>query len=171
MVKHRHLLFSRAPSFGIDRSLTTGCWRIEEREKQLIYEIEPGREVWPKREEFLKASGREAPIAKRIRAHDGCLGIRRLRRTRKTATSSGEPSTGFDPEVSEWGNPAAFTGRHPGMNQIVPGSYTRGSETSQYPEEKRSTEIARVAASESARAQTGKLASRGCGTRTRHRNG
>ena len=55
-------------------------------------------------------------LAKRIRAHDGCLGIRRLRRTRKTATSPGEPSTGFDPGVSEWGNPPPFIGWHPGMN-------------------------------------------------------
>ena len=31
---------------------------------------------------------------------------------------------------------------------------TRGTETSKYPEEKKSTEIARVAASESAKAQT-----------------
>ena len=55
-------------------------------------------------------------LAKRIRAHDGCLGIGRRRRTRKTAISFGEPSTGFDPEISEWGNPAAFTGGHPWMN-------------------------------------------------------
>ena len=55
-------------------------------------------------------------LAKRIRAHDGCLGIRRLRRTRKTAISPGEPSTGFDPGVSEWGNPAAFIGGHPRTN-------------------------------------------------------
>ena len=55
-------------------------------------------------------------LAKRIRAHDGCLGIRRLRRTRKTATSPGEPSTGFDPGVSEWGNPPPFIGWHRRMN-------------------------------------------------------
>ena len=55
-------------------------------------------------------------LAKRIRAHDGCLGIMRRRRTRKAAISRGEPSTGFDPQVSEWGNPAAFIGGHPGMN-------------------------------------------------------
>ena len=119
-----------------------------------------------------EANGRAAAnSAKRIRAHDGCLGIRRLRRTRKTATSSGEPSTGFDPEVSEWGNPAALTGGHRWMNQIVRRSDTRGSETSQYPQEKRSNDIARVAASESAGAQTGRLAVRGCGTRTRYRKG
>ena len=69
------------------------------------------------------------------------------------------------------------TTRHPsrgaagGTNNIVPRSHTWGSETSQYPEEEKSSEIARVAASESARAQTGKHASRGCGTRTRHLGG
>ncbi len=83
---------------------------------QLIYEI-GGERSPPEREKV--SQGRQtatSAVAKRIRAHDGCLGIRRLRRTRKTATSSGEPSTGFDPEVSEWGNPAAFIGGHPGMN-------------------------------------------------------
>ena len=55
-------------------------------------------------------------LAKRIRAHDGCLGIGRRRRTRKTAISFGESSTGFDPEISEWGNPAGFTASHHWMN-------------------------------------------------------
>ena len=55
-------------------------------------------------------------LAKRIRAHDGCLGIRRRRRTYKAATSLGEPPKGIDPGISEWGNPAAVTGGHRGMN-------------------------------------------------------
>ena len=58
-----------------------------------------------------------ANSAKRIRAHDGCLGIGRRRRTRKTATSFGEPSTGFDPEVSEWGNPAGVKSRRGRLRQ------------------------------------------------------
>ena len=49
-------------------------------------------------------------LAKRIRAHDGCLGIRRLRRTRKTAIILGELSTSIDPGVSEWGNPSSVIG-------------------------------------------------------------
>ena len=125
-------------------------------------------ERWPR---GRREGSDRANSAKRIRAHEGCLGIGRRRRTRKTATSSGEPSTGVDPEVSEWGNPAGVISRHPRMNGIVRGSYTWGSETSQYPQEKRSNDIARVAASESAGAQTGELAPRGCGTRTRYRNG
>ena len=39
------------------------------------------------------------------RAHGGCLGVERRRRTWTAAKSSGEPRTGCDPEVPEWGNP------------------------------------------------------------------
>ena len=49
-------------------------------------------------------------LAKRIRAHDGCLGIGRRRRTRKTAIILGELSTSIDPGVSEWGNPSSVIG-------------------------------------------------------------
>ena len=54
---------------------------------------------------------------------------------------------------------------------IVRRSHTQGSETSQYLKEKKSNEIARVVASESALAQTERLAARGCGTGTRHGKG
>src|ERR1041384_8861824 len=40
------------------------------------------------------------------RAHGGCLGDQRRRRTWIAAKSSGEPLTGCDPEISEWGNPS-----------------------------------------------------------------
>ena len=43
---------------------------------------------------------------------------------------------------------------YPALNQIGWWEATRGTETSKYPEEEKSTEIARVAASESAPAQT-----------------
>ena len=43
---------------------------------------------------------------------------------------------------------------HPRLNKIGRRRTTRGTETSKYPEEEKSTEIARVAASESAEAQT-----------------
>ena len=43
--------------------------------------------------------------AKLRRAYGGCLGSQRRRRTWTAAKSSGEPLTGFDPEISEWGNP------------------------------------------------------------------
>ena len=73
--------------------MKTGSWKIKEK-----YNV---NEIGESSKKFL---------AKRIRAHDGCLGIRRLRRTRKTAIILGEPSTGFDPGVSEWGNPSSLIG-------------------------------------------------------------
>ena len=49
----------------------------------------------------------------------------------------------------------------PGLNEIGPGGDTGGSETSQYPEEKKSNEIPPVAASERGLAQTGGFIPRG----------
>ena len=54
----------------------------------------------------------------------------------------------FDPWVSEWGNPA-------GVMPCRRKAQTRGSETSQYPEEKKSNEIPLVEAIETGTAQTG----------------
>ena len=54
-----------------------------------------------------------------------------------------------DPWISEWGNPVA--GR--ATTTIV--GRTRGTETSKYPQEEKTTVIPRVAASESGGAQTG----------------
>ena len=62
--------------------------------------------------------------------------------------------TGFDPSISEWGNPAGVMSSHPFAEYIGIGKLTRGSETSQYPEEEKSNEIPRVAASEMGKAQT-----------------
>ena len=56
-------------------------------------------------------------MAKLLRADGGCLGIRRRRRTRKAAIIFGEPLTGFDPEDSEWGNPARFKPGHHILNK------------------------------------------------------
>ena len=52
------------------------------------------------------------------------------------------------------GEPSRRHGRLPHGRPSLAGT-TGGTETSKYPEEEKSTEIARVAASESARAQTG----------------
>ena len=52
-----------------------------------------------------------------------------------------------DPEMSEWGNPAHMC--------VTPkGERTRGTETSKYPQERKSNETPSVAASERGRAQT-----------------
>ena len=96
--------------------------------------------------------------AKMLRAHGGCLGTGSRRRTRQAAISPGEAHSAFDPGISEWGNPAGAMPRYPPLNRIGGGEATGGTETSKYPEEEKSTEIARVAASESAPAQTGERA-------------
>ena len=44
-------------------------------------------------------------VVKLRRAYGGCLGARRRRRTWLAAISLGEPLAGFDPGISEWGNP------------------------------------------------------------------
>ena len=53
------------------------------------------------------------------------------------------------------GQPARIYLRAPRAEHIGPEEGTRGTETSQYPEEKKSTETPLVAASERGRAQTG----------------
>ena len=55
-------------------------------------------------------------MAKLLRADGGCLGIRRRRRTWKAAISFGELLTSFDPEDSEWGNPAGVKLSHHRLN-------------------------------------------------------
>ena len=64
----------------------------------------------------------------------------------------------FDPEIPEWGNPIRVMSNYPIRRR------TRGSETSQYPEEKKENSIPRVVASEKGGAQTDILVYRGCRT-------
>src|SRR6185295_4387775 len=56
--------------------------------------------------------------------------------------------------MSEWGNPAGVISRHASAEYIGRGMRTGGIETSQYPQEQKSTEILLVAASERGTAQT-----------------
>jgi hypothetical protein len=53
----------------------------------------------------------------------------------RKATGSCRPS--FDPWISEWGNPTPVMGCYSGLNKIGPVEGTRGTETSQYPEERK----------------------------------
>ena len=87
--------------------------------------------------------GRGGPIGvvKLLRARGGCLGVIRIRAW-KAAISPGEL-----PNERRSRNTRA----------------TQGTETSQYLEEKKSTETPSVAASERGRAQTGRDTARGCG--------
>ena len=107
------------------------------------------------------------------RAHGGCLGTGRRRRTWQAAISRGEAHTAFDPRISEWGNPGGVMPAHPRLNQIGREEATRGTETSKYPEEEKSTEIPGVAASETGpspnprtRHSAGALLRGACGTAT-----
>ena len=85
------------------------------------------------------------------RAHGGCLGDQRRRRTWTAAKSSGELLTSFDPEISEWGNPRRDY--LPARGEFIAArSPTQGTETSKYLEEKKSTEIPLVVASERGKA-------------------
>ncbi len=76
----------------------------------------------------------EGLLVKRESAQGGCLGTGRRGRTWQAAKSFGELQASVDPEISEWGNPA---GAIPSPEREP----TRGTETSQYPEEEKSTEI------------------------------
>ena len=70
------------------------------------------------------------------RAHGGCLGDERRRRTWTAALSSGERRTRYDPEISEWDNP--WRDYLPGQSEYIAlCRRTWGTETSKYPEEKK----------------------------------
>jgi hypothetical protein len=101
-------------------------------------------------------------VVKLLRAHGGCLGARRRRRTWLAAISFGEPQAGVDPEISEWGNPAGVISCHLPAEYIGWSKRTRGIETSKYPQEKKSNEIPSVVASERGTAQTDWFSGRGC---------
>ena len=87
------------------------------------------------------------------------MGARRMswhRKSTKGAASRDRPGGGANgprSRDSRMGEPAWRHGQAPDWRPSFRGT-TGGTETSKYPEEEKSTEIARVAASESARAQT-----------------
>ena len=85
------------------------------------------------------------------RAHGGCLGDERRRRTWTAAKSSGKPLTGRDPEISEWDNPSRDY--LPARSEyIAVRQQTPGTETSKYREEEKAIANPLVAASERGRA-------------------
>ena len=81
------------------------------------------------------------------RAYGGCLGDKRRRRTWTAAKSFGELLTSVDPKISESGNRLGVS-QGAITESIGDERPTRGTETSKYPEEKKSTETPQVAASE-----------------------
>ena len=69
----------------------------------------------------------------------------------KDVASCDKPRLGahsLQPADLRMGEPACGNARAPRPEHIGPGATTRGTETSQYPEEEKSTEIPLVAASE-----------------------
>ena len=111
-------------------------------------------------------------------ADEDTKGARRMpwhRKSTKDVASCDKPRGGANGPRSadlRMGEPAGGNAPAPPPEYIGRQEATRGTETSQYPEEEKSNEIARVAASESARAQTGAcgkapvaLPRRGCGAR------
>ena len=84
---------------------------------------------------------------KLLRARGGCLGAKRRRRTWTAAKSFGEPLTGCDPEVSEWGNPR-WDNQPSRAEYIGTRKPSQGTETSKYLDEKKSRETPLVVASE-----------------------
>lgn len=79
-------------------------------------------------------------MVKERSAQGGCLGSKRRRKTWQPAKSPGELATSIDPGTSEWGDliGEALLSR---PEHIRPEKRTLGTETSQYREEKKSTEI------------------------------
>ena len=90
-------------------------------------------------------------MVKKLSAQGECLGSKRRRKTWQPAKSSGELATSIDPEISEWGNPSGEI-LTSWTEYIGPEKRTQGTETSKYLQEKKSTEISRVVASERERA-------------------
>ena len=86
-------------------------------------------------------------MVKKLSAHGGCLGSKRRRKTWQPAKSPGELATSIDPRMSEWGNPVGEI-LSSSTEYIGTKKRTQGTETSKYLEEKKSTEISRVVASE-----------------------
>jgi hypothetical protein len=93
-------------------------------------------------------------VAKLIRAHGGCLGTRSRRRTLEPAISLGESATRHRSEDFRIGKPVERNCSSPLPEHIGQVEVTRGSETSQYPQEEKATAIPRVVVSESGRGQT-----------------
>ena len=111
----------RKPPGKRDDGSLTG-WK--ERHRQKLSENSRKRERGYSGPASREGGGTGAVRDKYRKAHGGCLGSRRRRRTRQAAKSRGEARTALDPRMSEWGNP---TGWRPVNPMRLP---TRRTETS-----------------------------------------
>ena len=55
-------------------------------------------------------------VVKLLRAYGGCSGNQCRGRTWRATIRTGEPHAGYDPVISEWGNPSGGNTRHPCAN-------------------------------------------------------
>jgi hypothetical protein len=118
----------------------------------------------------VDASIKQIFVVKLVRAFGGCLGIRSRRRTWEPAISLGELVTELRAEDVRIGKPGASHVAPCLPEHIGQCKGTWGSETSQYPQEEKTTVIPSVVASERGTGQTGYVPSwqalrvRGSGT-------
>ena len=65
--------------------------------------------IEPRNKKEVKKKNKKEKVQ---RAWEGCLGTHSRRKTSPAAKDLGEPQAGFDPGVSEWGNPAGGIPSH-----------------------------------------------------------
>ena len=110
--------------------------------------VEASKRVFPSAGKRNVVNWRAFGVTVKLRrAHGGCLGDERRRRTWTAAKSFGEPLTGCDPEISEWGNPR-WDNQPSGTEYIGVRKPSQGTETSKYLDERKSRETPSVVASE-----------------------
>ena len=95
------------------RTLTTAYEQRRDQERLVISVQYDERETHWARKIGLRRIDEKIKLR---RAQGGCPGTIRRRRTRSAAKSCGEPQAGFEPWMSEWGNPAVVMRRHGYMN-------------------------------------------------------
>src|SRR5207302_4694219 len=99
---HRRLQASEFETCGIESSRCEMHLREKWRRGNRDVKFLRAKAIWLATDETNWVSF----MIKLLRAYGECLGARRRRRTWQAAISLGEPQAGFDPRISEWGNPA-----------------------------------------------------------------
>ena len=90
------MVFDKTRKLGLNRDQN----RIRFRDPKWVLILAPNPGLQPVGRKLAKGL-----MVKLLRAHGGCLGIRKRRRAWLAAISFGEPQAGVDPEIPEWGNP------------------------------------------------------------------
>ena len=88
-------------------------------------------QVLRKASSSVRISTKEEPQQVKLqRAQGECLGTDSRRRTRQAAKSCGKEQISYDPQVSEWGNPARVSAWSRAHEYIVCAGETERTETS-----------------------------------------